>query len=159
METTFNENFRDLLIALSDAEARFMVVGGYAVAVHGRPRATKDLDVWVEPTLENAHRVLTALAEFGAAASDLTPEDLATPGTGFMMGRPPTRIDLLTLLVGVDFDAAWSRAKITEFAPECRCRVIGLDDLIANKRMAGRPQDLADVEELERLRRLRPKRG
>jgi hypothetical protein len=79
METTFNEDFRDLLIALSDAEARFMVVGGYAVGVHGRPRMTKDLDVWVEPTLENAHRVLIALAEFGAAAGDLTQEELATP--------------------------------------------------------------------------------
>jgi hypothetical protein len=154
----FSDDFRDLIIALSDAEARFMVVGGYAVAAHGRPRGTKDLDVWVEPTLENAHRVLTALAEFGAAAGDLTPEELATPGTGFMMGRPPTRIDILTRLVAVDFDTAWSRAPITEFAPECSCRVIGLDDLIANKRAAGRPQDLADVQALERLRQRRPKK-
>jgi hypothetical protein len=136
-----------------------MVVGGYAVAAHGRPRGTKDLDVWVEPTLENAHRVLAALAEFGAAAGDLSPEDLATPGTGFMMGRPPTRIDILTRLVGVDFATAWSRATITDFAPGCRCRVIGLKDLIANKRAAARPQDLADVEALERLRRLRSRKG
>jgi hypothetical protein len=154
----FNDDFRDLIIALSDADARFMVVGGYAVAVHGRPRATKDLDVWVEPTLDNANRVLTALAEFGAAASDLSAEDLATPGTGFMMGRPPTRIDILTDLVGVDFDTAWSRATIAEVASDCRCRVIGLDDLISNKRAAGRPQDLADVEALERIRRLRARR-
>jgi len=149
----FSDDFRDLLIALSDAEARFMVVGGYAVAAHGRPRGTKDLDIWVEPTLENAQRVLVALAEFGAAAGDLSPEDLATPGIGFMMGRPPTRIDILTDLVAVEFDSAWSRASIVELAPGCRCRVIGLDDLIANKRAAGRPQDLADVDGLERLRR------
>jgi hypothetical protein len=154
-----SDDFRDLLIALSDAEARFMVVGGYAVAAHGRPRGTKDLDVWVEPTIENAHRVLIALAEFGAAASDLSAEELATPGTGFMMGRPPHRIDILTDLVGVDFGVAWSRAPTVEFAPECRCRVIGIEDLIANKRAAGRPQDLADVETLTRLRRLQAKRS
>lgn len=158
MGTTFNDDFRDLLIALSAADARFMVVGGYAVGAHGRPRTTKDLDVWVEPTLDNAHRVLKALAEFGAAAGELTPEDLATPGTGFMMGRPPSRIDILTQLVGVDFDTSWARSMTTEFAPECSCRVIGLDDLIANKRAAGRPQDLADVQALERVRQRRPKK-
>ncbi len=156
MESPFNEDFRDLLIALSDADARFMVVGGYAVGIHGRPRATKDLDVWVEPTLENARRVLFALADFGAVAGDLTPQELATPGTGFMMGRPPTRIDILTRLVGLEFGVAWSRSIVAEFAPDCRCRVLGIKDLIINKKAAGRPQDLADVEALERLQRLRP---
>jgi hypothetical protein len=76
-----------------------------------------------------------------------------------MMGRPPTRIDILTDLVGVEFVSAWSRATITEFAPGCRCRVNGIDDLIANKQAAGRPQDLADVEALEHLQRLRSQQG
>lgn len=109
----------------------------------------------MEPTLDNAHRVLEGLADFGAPAGELTAEELATPGTGFMMGRPPTRIDILTRLVGLDFGAAWSRAVEVELAPGCRCRVLGLDDLITNKKAAGRAQDLADAEHLERLRRLR----
>lgn len=151
----FSDDFRDLLSALSDADARFLVVGGYAVGVHGRPRATKDLDVWVEPTRVNAERVLAALADFGAPAGELTAEELATPGTGFMMGRPPTRIDLLTRISGVEFAAAWRRAVVAELAPGCSCRVLSIDDLIMNKRAAGRPQDLADVDALERLKRIR----
>jgi hypothetical protein len=151
----FYDDFRDLLTALCDADARFMIVGGYAVAIHGRPRATKDLDVWVQPSLENAHRVLAALAAFGAPAGDLSPEGLATPGTGFMMGRPPTRIDILTRISGVDFPSAWRHALLMEVAPGCRCRVISFEDLIANKRAAGRPQDLADADALQRLERLK----
>lgn len=155
MEPTFSDDFRDLIIALNDAEARFLIVGGYAVGVHGRPRATKDLNVWIEPELDNAGRVLEALAEFGAAAGELTAGELATPGTGFMMGRPPTRIDILTRIDGVEFETAWPRALSTQFAPGCVCRVLGFEDLLMNKRASGRPQDLADVDHLERLQRLR----
>ena len=152
---TFSDDFRDLLSALSAADARFLVVGGYAVGVHGHPRATKDLDVWVEPTLENAQRVLVALADFGAPAGELTAEELATPGTGFMMGRPPTRIDILTRISGLEFGSAFRRALTVELAPGCSCRVLSIDDLIVNKRAAGRPQDLADADALERLLRIR----
>lgn len=84
-----NEDFLDLLSALNDAEVRFLVVGAYAVGVHGRPRATKDLDVWVEASAENARRVIAALRKFGAPLGDLTEADFETPGTGFKMGVPP----------------------------------------------------------------------
>ena len=146
-----NDDFLDLLIALSDAEARFLVVGGYAVGVHGHPRATKDLDIWVEPSIENAERVIAALEAFVAPLGDLTAEDLATPGVGFMMGRPPSRIDILTRLVGVEFEAAWTRRVSRRFG-NLECPVISLADLIVNKRAAGRPQDLADAAVLEQIR-------
>ena len=89
-----NEDFLDLLSALNAAEARYLVVGAFAVGVHGRPRATQDLDVWIEASPDNAARVLRALRQFGAPLADLTEEDFATPGTGFKMGLPPRRIDI-----------------------------------------------------------------
>src|SRR5690606_19854940 len=104
-----NDDFLDLLSALSAANARFLIVGAYAVGVHGRPRATKDLDVWVEASPENAARVMDALRRFGAPLSELSEQDLATPGTGFMMGVPPRRIDVLTQISGVEFSEAWPR--------------------------------------------------
>jgi hypothetical protein len=150
-----NEDFLEPLGALNAAEARFLVVGAYAVGVHGRPRATKDLDVWIEASAANAARVLTALRQFGAPLGDLTESDFATPGTGFKMGSPPRRIDILTKISNVDFEVAWPRRIEADFAPGIRCGVIGIDDLIANKTAAGRPQDLADVDGLERLLRTR----
>jgi hypothetical protein len=130
-------------------------VGGYAVGVHGHPRATKDLDVWVEASPENAARVMAALRAFVAPIGGLTEEDFATPGTGFMMGRPPSRIDILTQIAGLEFGAAWSRRIIRRFDGH-ECPVISMDDLIINKRAAGRPQDLADVDALMRVRTTRP---
>jgi hypothetical protein len=134
-----NEDFLDLISALNDADARFLVVGAYAVGIHGRPRATKDLDVWVEATAENARRVLAALRQFGAPIGDLVERDLEMPGTGFKMGEPPRRIDILTQISGVEFAAAWPNRLETAFG-HLRCSVIGLADLMANKRAAARPQ-------------------
>jgi hypothetical protein len=149
-----NEDFVDLLRALSAAEARFLVVGGYAVAIPGRPRATKDLDVWVQPTLENAGRVMRALVEFGAPLQDLVERDLATPGVWFQMGLAPNRVDVITEVPGLSFDSAWER-RTEAIIDGLVVPVVGLEDLIANKRASGRPQDLADVAALERLARLR----
>ncbi|WP_437675572.1 DUF6036 family nucleotidyltransferase [Sorangium sp. So ce131] len=149
-----NDDFLDLLSALSAADARFMVVGAYAVGVHGRPRATKDLDVWIEASPENATRVMDALRRFGAPLSELSELDLATPGVGFMMGVPPRRIDVLTQISGVEFAEAWPRRIEVAFGEHVRCPVIALEDLLANKRAADRLQDRADVEALERLLRL-----
>jgi hypothetical protein len=145
-----NADFLDLLTALCAADARFLVVGAYAVGVHGRPRATKDLDVWIEASPENARKVLRALREFGAPLGDLTEQDFEHPGTGFKMGEPPARIDILTQIEGVRFEDAWPRRLGTTFG-SVKCAVIGRDDLLINKRAAGRPQDLADVDALERL--------
>jgi hypothetical protein len=151
-----NPDFLDLLTALNAADARFLVVGGYAVGVHGRPRATKDLDVWIEASVDNARRVMQALRDFGAPLGDLVESDFETPGTGFKMGEPPSRIDILTQIQGVRFEDAWPRRLETSFG-SVRCGVIGRSDLITNKRAAGRPQDLADVAGLERLEKLKRK--
>jgi hypothetical protein len=146
-------DFLDLLRALADAEARFLIVGAYAVGVHGRPRATKDLDVWVEASRENAHRVMRGLVTFGAPLMGLTEEDLRTPGTGLQIGVEPGRIDVLTQISGIAFEEAWPGRVEADFGDGVRCNVIGLPDLLRNKRAAARPQDLADVDALERLRR------
>jgi len=144
-----NPDFADLLRALSGADARYLIVGGYALGPHGVLRTTGDLDVWVEATLENAARVHAALAAFGAPLRDLSVQDLATPAIGFQMGVPPRRIDILTSVSGVEFGAAWPR-RITVTVGGLSIPVIGREDLIANKRASGRPKDLLDVEALEK---------
>jgi len=147
-----NEDFLDILRALSGAEARFLVVGAYAVAVHGHPRATGDLDIWVEATPENAGKVFRALQGFGAPLAELTEADLTQPGLVFQMGRPPRRIDLITSASGISFDGSYRRRISARFG-DLRCPVVGLDDLIANKRATGRHKDLADAEALELLKK------
>src|SRR6187399_834129 len=104
-----SRDFVEMLSALSAAGARFLVVGAHALAAHGTPRATGDLDIWIQSTPENAARVLEALKAFGAALLDLTADDLAKPDTVFQIGLPPSRIDILSSLSGVDFDDAWPR--------------------------------------------------
>jgi hypothetical protein len=146
-----NEDFLELLSSLLAAEARFLVIGAYAVGIHGSPRATKDLDVWIDATADNAERVLDALREFGAPLGDLTVSDLDHVGTGFKMGIPPRRIDVLTQIEGITFAEAWPNRIDAEFADGVRCPVIGLADILTNKRAAARPQDLADVAALERI--------
>jgi hypothetical protein len=151
-----NPDFLDLLRALLDADARFLIVGAYAVGIHGRPRATKDLDVWVEASDDNAPRVIEALTAFGAPLMGLTLDDLRSPGVGLQIGVEPGRIDVLTAISGVGFHEAWPDRVEASFGDGVRCWVIGLEHLLRNKRAAGRPQDLADIAALERLRRLRP---
>lgn len=141
-----NPDFIALLRALSEAEARHLIVGAYAVAFHARPRATGDLDVWVEATPANAGRVYSALRSFGAPLVDLRLEELTTPGIVFQIGVPPRRIDLLTSLTGLtDFADAWTRRSMTAIEG-LEVPVLGRDDLCRNKRALGRPRDLADLE-------------
>src|SRR5580698_4632171 len=104
MTERFSADFLDLLTALNDAEAKYLLVGGHAVGFHGRPRATKDFDLWLEASADNAQRVLSALRGFGAPLGDLTESDLAVPGSGFRMGTPPFRIELLTEISGGTFE-------------------------------------------------------
>ena len=143
-----NRDFAEMLSALSEAGADFLVVGAHALAVHGRPRATGDLDIWVRATPENAARVWVALASFGAPLSDLTVADLSSPGIVFQMGLPPSRIDILTGITGVTFEDAWPRRLVATVAG-LQLPFLGRDDLLANKRATGRPKDLADVAALE----------
>jgi hypothetical protein len=146
------------LSAFSKAEARFLVIGAYAVGVHGHPRATKDLDVWVEASEGNAPRVIAALRTFGAPLMGLSEKDLVVPGVGLRIGVEPGRVDVLTKVSGVDFATAWA-GRIEASFGDVRAHVIGLAELLANKRAAARPQDLADVDALERLVRVRGRRG
>lgn len=150
-------DFRDVLAELADAGAAFVVIGGYAVAFHGHVRATKDIDILVAPSAENASRVFRALAAFGAplAAFSVRPEDLAEPGPFLTLGTPPYRIDILTVIPGVDFNEATQDAASLEIDGR-RIPVIGLDALIKNKRASGRPQDIADATILAALPRATP---
>ena len=140
-----NPDFLDLLRALSAAEAQFLIVGAYAVSLHARPRATGDIDVWVDATSENASRVFQALRAFGAPLSELSEADLATPGIVFQIGVPPRRIDILTSLTGITFAEAWP-GRVTTRIEGIECPFIGREALVRNKRALGRPRDLADLE-------------
>lgn len=144
-----NPDFRDLFAAFAARDVRFVIVGGYAVAFHGHPRFTKDLDVLVEPTRENAERVFAALAEYGAPMDELRAEDFTDPESVFQIGVAPNRIDVLTALAGIDFDSAW-RSRVTSTYGDVPVAYIGLVELVRAKRAAGRPQDLLDATELER---------
>ena len=152
MTLRLNDDFRDLLVELGEAGARFLVVGGYAVGAHGAERATKDLDVFVGTDPDNAARVVAALAAFGAplAAHGVTPADFSTPQSVYQLGVPPNRIDVLTSISGVSFAEAWER-RTESTIDGIAIPVISLSDLIQNKRAAGRPADLADVDLLRRL--------
>ena len=141
-------DYRELLAEFNAHGVEFLVVGAHALAAHGRIRATKDLDVWVRPSPQNASRVLAALRAFGAPLYDLTEEDLRTPGVVFQIGVEPIRIDILTAIDAVSFDEAWSDRLRAEFEGE-PVAVLSRTMLMRNKAAAGRAQDLADVEWLE----------
>ncbi|MDP3235605.1 MAG: nucleotidyltransferase [Myxococcales bacterium] len=132
-------------------KVRFLLIGGHAMAAHGAPRFTGDLDVWVQPGKRNAERVMKVLVAFGfGSVKGLSDADFTSPGTVVALGHPPMRIDLLTSVSGVTFERAWRRrrAAILGGVP---LSVIGVEDLIANKRAAARPKDLVDVATLEAL--------
>ena len=143
-----NPDFVDLLRAFIVADVRFLVVGAYALALHGRPRATGDLDIWIDPTPTNAARVMSALTAFGAPLQDVIEADFAKPGVTYQIGVAPGRIDLLTDLTGVTFGEAWPGRLRRPFG-EVDVDFIGRDAFIRNKRAVGRTKDLADIEGLE----------
>jgi hypothetical protein len=143
-----NPDFRDLLAAFNAHGVEYLVVGAHALAAHGLVRATKDLDVWVRPEPVNAHRVLAALAAFGAPLHDLSTDDLSRPGLIFQIGVAPIRIDVITAIAGVAFEDAWPERMEAHFAGQ-RASILSRRHLIQNKRAAGRDQDLLDVKWLE----------
>ncbi len=145
-----NRHFVEMLSALSDAGADYLVIGAHALAVHGYARGTRDLDIWVRPTPQNAARVWRALVDFGAPLERFSVDDLSTPGMICQIGVEPARIDLLTSPAGVEFEKSWQR-RLTVPVKDREFPFIGRDDLIASKRAAGRPNDFRDIEELERL--------
>ena len=145
-----SDDYRDILVELHNAGARFVVLGGHAVAFHGHPRATKDLDVLVEANAENAKRVYTALAAFGAplSAFEVSVEDFASYDGVLQLGVPPRRIDIINRADGITFAEAIAAGESFNIEG-CKIPVIGRDALLKNKRAAGRPQDIADVKALD----------
>jgi hypothetical protein len=141
-----------MLSAFIAENVEFLIVGAYALSAHGVARATGDIDLWIRRSEENADRVLRSLAAFGAPLDELTRVDLLEPDVVFQIGVAPNRIDILTSISGIEFDAAWPSRLITTIEG-LDVPVLGLDDLMANKRASGRTLDLADVEALEVLRR------
>ena len=144
-----NTDLTELLVALNEERARYLIVGGYAFAFHGRPRATKDVDLFIGWDPENAKRVWRALVAFGAPLAELTEADLATPDVIFSMGRAPYRIDIRTSIDGITFTQAWE-GRVADVYAGIAVWYIAKPDLIANKRAVARLQDLADVEYLEK---------
>ena len=145
-----NPDFVDLLQAFADADVRFLVVGAYALAIHGRPRATGDLDLWVEPSIANAPRVMAALRNFGAPLETMKEADFVEPGPVYQIGLPPRRIDILTDLTGLTFTDAWEDRIRHRLGP-LEVDFIGRASFVRNKRATGRPQDLADLAALGEL--------
>lgn len=144
-----NRDFAEMLDALSAAGAEFLIVGAHALAAHGHPRATGDLDIWIRATAGNAALVWKALLAFGAPLDDLSVEDLSVPDVVFQIGIEPARIDLLTSLTGLRFEDAWQSRQT--FDVEGRALpFLSRADLIRNKSALGRPRDLADLDDLRR---------
>jgi hypothetical protein len=144
-----NPDFLDMLRALLEAEVRFLIVGAYALNVHTKPRATGDLDIWIEPVPENGPRVMRALKAFGAPLHEISEADFAKPGLTFQIGIPPVRIDLLTQVTALEFSEAWQDRVEHQMGPYV-VGFLGKKSLIKNKRAIGRHKDLADLESLER---------
>jgi hypothetical protein len=148
-----NSDFKDLLKLFNDSKVRYLVVGGHAVMKYTEPRYTKDLDIWIDASPRNARAVFRALRDFGAPLANLTAGDFAREGTFYQMGRPPARIDILMSVAGLRFPDAWRRRVTTDF-DGVSAYVISREDLLVNKRAAGRPQDLVDASNLEESERI-----
>jgi hypothetical protein len=143
-----NPDFKEFIAFLNESEVHYLVVGGYAVAVHGHPRYTKDLDVWVWIDRNNAERLLRALDAFGFGSLGITVDDLLTPDQVLQLGYPPNRIDILTNIDGVEFEECY-RQKVDIPIDDIVVHFIDLENLRRNKKASGRLQDLADLENLE----------
>jgi hypothetical protein len=150
-----NEDYKDMLRVLSEEKVRFLLVGAYAMAAHGYPRATMDIDIWVMPSPNNADAVLRALRRFGAPLHKLTKEDLQSDGTVFQIGVAPRRIDIITAASGLQFEATYQRS-LSVNIEGIEVRIPLIEDLICNKKASGRTKDLADADALESLKNSEP---
>jgi hypothetical protein len=143
-----NQDFKEFIQLLNDNQVKYLVIGGYAVAVHGHPRYTKDIDIWIEISEENAQKLVTALTQFGFESLGLTSDDFQTPNQIIQLGYPPNRIDLITNPDGIDFQTCYD-SKIEVILNDVPVKFINLDNLKKNKLASGRLQDLADLEKLQ----------
>lgn len=147
-----NKDYKDILHALSAEKAKFLLIGAYAMATHGYPRATMDIDIWIMPSPENADAVLRALQRFGAPIQNLTKENLKKDGTIFQIGVAPRRIDIITTATGLQFKDVYERSRCMDI-DGINVHIPTIDDLIINKKATGRTKDLADAEALEALKK------
>lgn len=143
-----NRDFKEFIASLNDNKVRYLVVGGYAVALHGHPRYTKDLDVWVECSQANSSAIIKALAQFGMGSLGLTENDFLVPDQVIQLGYPPNRIDILLSISGVEFAECYQK-KVVVKLDQIKVNFIDLESLKRNKKAAGRYQDLADLENLQ----------
>ncbi len=143
-----NQDLKEFVQSLKDNNVRYLVVGGYAVAMHGHPRYTKDIDIWLDMTPRNAHLTLKALEDFGFGSLDLEDEDFLDPGQIIQLGYPPNRIDLLTSIEGMNFQECYDSRLEVEISG-VSVNFIDLENLKKTKRIAGRYQDLADLDSLK----------
>ena len=143
-----NQDFKEFIQSLNDSHVRYLVVGGYAVALHGHPRYTRNIDIWIEMSPENAANLITALEKFGLGSLGLKEEDFLVPGQVVQLGQPPNRIDLLCTISGVDFAACYE-SRVTVEVDEVLVSFIDLENLRKNKAASGRHQDMADLENLQ----------
>jgi hypothetical protein len=144
-----NSDFKDLLRIFSKHHVEYLIVGAYAVIHHSQPRYTKDIDIWLEPTAENARKLMQAFLIFGIPMHGVTQDDFTTPGTQFSIGVAPCKIDFLTTIPGLESHSAWEN-KVTSMENVFPIHYLGKSDHIRAKQTAGRLQDLADIEELRR---------
>lgn len=146
-----NPHFKEMLSALSEKEVEFLVIGAYALAAHGVPRATGDIDIWVHRTETNADRIMHALKAFGAPTDQIKASDFLIENLVFQIGVEPQRIDILTSVDGVEFEQAWAQ-RVTMRISDIDVPLVSIAHLLENKRATGRPRDLADVAEIEARR-------
>lgn len=146
--TVLNPDFKEFIQSLNDNGVRYLVVGGYAVALHGYPRYTKDMDIWVEMSAENASKIIKALDQFGFGSMGVKESDFTVPNQMLQLGHPPRRIDILTTLPGVEFSECYLARTIVD-VEDASINFIDLENLRKNKQATGRHQDLADLENLE----------
>ena len=144
-----NSDYKDMLQVLLDNNVKFLLVGAYAMGAHGYPRATGDIDIWVEPTVENSPKVYRSMEAFGAPLHDIDESTFTTPSVVFQIGIAPRRIDIITTLSGIEFDDAYQQRQIIELEG-MNIPILSFDDLIRNKRATGRDKDRLDADRLEK---------
>lgn len=152
-----NQDFKDILHHLNEDGVEYLVVGAYAVVYYSEPRYTKDIDIWINSTPENAKRVYNALKDFGAPVRGLTLDDLQNENLVYQIGIKLNRINILMGMKNLGFDKAWRSRKTAHYGGE-KMHIIGMDDLIENKLLAGRPKDKEDVKILKRVKELKKNR-
>lgn len=143
-----NKDFKEFIELLNKNEVKYLVVGGYALAFHGYPRYTKDIDLWLWLNKENAQKIIQTLHDFGFSSVDLKEDDFLTPGYVVQLGQPPGRIDLLTSLTGLDFEECY-KSRVHIEIQGSKIDFIDLENFKKNKKAVGRYQDLADLENLK----------